>query len=98
MVSTIILAAGMVSAAPFQTPASHVVGKYSGEVREYKPGKTLTVDIGGQRVKSWDLTDQNATFSIDPHVANTAKVSITETKDDSGHEQVTVVLGSHRPR
>jgi len=90
------LAAGLCAAQPGQqagtSPVEHVIAKYLGEVRQYKPGNLLEVDIGDKRVKSYDLSSREKLFDIASGVENHAKVDITEYRNPAGKEVVSVRL------
>jgi hypothetical protein len=96
-----IAAAALTCAQGVAAPASQAPAteqsetKYKAEVRQYKPGNFLEVDIGDKRGKTYDLTDKDTIYRIDPDIAPGRQISITEKRDPNGQKVVEVRLGSH---
>jgi hypothetical protein len=70
--------------------ATHDDVKYSGEVRNFKRGNLLEVDIGGRRRKSYDLESKDTIYSLAPDLHKGSKVRIRETHNASGQKVVEV--------
>jgi hypothetical protein len=97
-IPSFVMLAGLLSTpllpAQVKSPPSAVSGetKYNGEVRKYTPGSVIELDIGDKRSKTYDLTDRDTTYQLDPELGVGRNVSIVEAKDAQGRKLVTITL------
>ncbi|MEO6325424.1 MAG: hypothetical protein ABIT01_10990 [Thermoanaerobaculia bacterium] len=63
---------------------------YVGTVKEMEAGKSVKLDMGKKKSKSFDLDDSNVTTTVDPTVAVGTKVKVVEMKDANGAKTMTV--------
>jgi hypothetical protein len=90
--ATLLIISLPVSAALLQDQPAQEKGKavtMTGTVKSFEPGKAIVVDAKGVP-HSYDLTAQDATFTISPDVKVGSQVKLTEGMDSSGRKTVTI--------
>ena len=94
----LIIAAGLTPGPARPSPSAQASSsadsetKFQGEVRNFKAGSLLEIDIGDKRSKSYDLKDKDTIYRLDPDLARGRKVSIVESHDAGGRKLVEVRL------
>lgn len=93
----LLIAAGLTVAQAEQRQALETVEghgrvNYEGEVREFRPGNLLEIDIGDKRSKTYNLANKGISYSLYAGIAVGDKVKIAEGHDSAGNKIVEVNL------
>ena len=67
--------------------------RYDGEIRTFKPGNLLEVQINAMRTRTYDLGDKDTIYALDAGLRQGSRVRIRETHDAAGRKVVEVRAG-----